>query len=345
MSGKGRSFLRFFGLFLWRLSLPAAVLVAGMAFAGFAYVKQLGDQPGKLAEPTLIIVKPGDGDMAIGWTLWRAGLISDRSHYDYYRWYQKTPFYNGPEFQPKIGEYQLMPEASLEQTLAQISTGLSYQRRLTILEGWRSQDVIAALNEAPMLQGIITRIPPEGSLFPDTYFYSYGMSRADLVQKMTAKMEMQSALIWAERADDLPLQSRDELIILASMIEKETGKAGERGLVASVFENRLRQKMRLQSDPTVAYGLAGDGPLPSRLTRRDLKKQHGWNTYRIKGLPKTPIANPGLAALQAAANPQASDYLYFVADGQGGHFFAKTLDAHNRNVQKYRKTEAYKAQQ
>ena len=344
MAGKSRSFLRFFALFLWRFCVPAAVLVAGALFAGVAYVKQLGDKPSQLAQPSLIIVEPGDGDMAISWALVRAGLIPDITTFTYYRWYQKSPFYDGPSFRPKIGEYQLMPAASLADALALISSGRSYQRRLTIPEGLRTHEVVAALNDAPMLSGIITRIPPEGSLYPETYFYSYGMTRADLLAKMQNEMEIQSALIWAERDPNIPLTSRAELITLASMIEKETGKAGERGLVASVFTNRLRQKMRLQSDPTVAYGLAGDGPLPSRLTRSDLKKQHGWNTYRIRGLPKTPIANPGLAALKAAANPDTSDYLYFVADGQGGHFFAKTLDAHNTNVQKYRKTEAYKAQ-
>ena len=149
-------------------------------------------------------------------------------------------------------------------------------------------------------------------------------------------MEIVLAEIWAERAADLPLKTPKDLLKLASIIEKETGASGEKPLISSVFLNRLQRKMRLQSDPTVSYGLSLNWSLKQTLSRSDLASPHKWNTYRIKGLPKTPIANPGYQALYAAAHPKKTDYLYFVADGEGGHNFAKTLDAHNRNVRQYR---------
>ena len=211
-----------------------------------------------------------------------------------------------------------------------------FQRNLTIIEGWRSFDVMRALNDAEEMSSIILQPPYEGSVFPDTYFYTKDTDRRTLLAQMQAKMEMTLASIWAERATDLPLRTPEDLLKLASIIEKETGVSDEKSLVSSVFMNRLHRKMRLQSDPTVAYGLSLKGPLKQTLTKSDLATSHKWNTYRIRGLPKTPIANPGYQSLYAAAHPKKTDYFYFVADGQGGHNFAKTLDAHNRNVRQYR---------
>ena len=193
-----------------------------------------------------------------------------------------------------------------------------------------------ALNDAEKMNSVILQPPDEGSVFPDTYFYTKGTDRRTLLAQMQAKMEITLAVIWAERAADLPLKNPEDLLKLASIIEKETGASGEKPLVSSVFMNRLQRKMRLQSDPTVSYGLSLRGSLKQTLSKSDLASPHKWNTYRIKGLPKTPIANPGYQALYAAAHPKKTDYLYFVADGGGGHNFAKTLDAHNRNVRKYR---------
>ena len=244
--------------------------------------------------------------------------------------------FSAEEFLPKAGEYEIPAKASLDQVIYILHSGRVFQRKLTIVEGWRSFEVMQALNDAEAMSSIILRPPDEGSVFPDTYFYTKGTDRRTLLAQMQAKMEMTLAEIWAERAPELPLRTPEDLLKLASIIEKETGASGEKALVSSVFVNRLRKKMRLQSDPTVAYGLSLKGPLKQILTKSDLANSHKWNTYRIKGLPKTPIASPGYLALYAAAHPKKTDYLYFVANGRGGHNFSKTLDVHNQNVRHYR---------
>ena len=187
-----------------------------------------------------------------------------------------------------------------------------------------------------MTDDIIT-IPDEGSLFPDTYFYTYGMSRQNIIDRASQKFKVVLADLWATRKENLPLYTPKEAVILASIVEQETTRPKERPLVASVFINRLKSKMPLQSDPTVIYGLEKIGIAPKRLLRKHLRQKHEWNTYMMRGLPKTPISNPGFAAIQSVLNPAKTDYLYFVADGRGGHRFAKTLDEHNKNVRKYRK--------
>jgi len=196
--------------------------------------------------------------------------------------------------------------------------------------------VVGLLADDEMLDGAITSLPAEGSLFPDTYFYSRGDDRVSLLDRMQQQMEMRLAEVWAERAPDLPLSSAEELAVLASIIEKETGLEDERQLVASVFINRLKKNMPLQSDPTVAYGLSVSDRLKTSLSRADLKTPHRWNSYLNKGLPPTAISNPSYASIYAAAHPEKSDYLYFVADAKGGHLFARTLAEHNRNVRIYR---------
>jgi UPF0755 protein len=194
------------------------------------------------------------------------------------------------------------------------------------------------------LDGTIAEIPPDGSLLPDTYHYSYGDKRSEILGRMTKAMDGALAELWAKRAADLPLTSPTEALILASIVEKETGVADERAHVASVFLNRLGKGMRLQSDPTIIYGLfGGEGkPADRPIYQSDLKKDTPYNTYMIKGLPPTPIANPGKDALEAVANPWKTQDLYFVADGTGGHVFAATLDEHNANVRRWRKLEAEK---
>ncbi len=188
------------------------------------------------------------------------------------------------------------------------------------------------------LSGETGPVPPEGSLLPETYHYSWNDDRAALVERMQTGMEVVLAELWPERAEGLPINTPEEAVILASIVEKETGVAEERPLVASVFVNRLKRGMRLQSDPTVVYGLTnGQRPLGRTLTFRDLDRPSPYNTYTNGGLPPGPIANPGRAALEAVLHPAESRYLYFVADGTGGHAFAKTLVEHNRNVAKWRK--------
>ncbi len=218
--------------------------------------------------------------------------------------------------------------------------------RVAVAEGVTSWQVADALRAADFLNGEVEEIPVEGLLAPDSYEVSSGASRTDLLAEMQARQEARLKEAWENRADDLPYSSPEAALIMASIVEKETGVPDERGIVASVFVNRLEQGMRLQTDPTVIYGITGgEGVLGRGLRRSELDAQTPYNTYAIDGLPPTPIANPGLDAIRAAVDPPESDYLYFVADGSGGHAFAETLSAHNENVAKWRALEAERAAQ
>ena len=316
--------------FVKRFTLVCCISLCTLALAGYLYIDVMRANKGPHQEMVLFDVPSGAGLFKIKHDLFKAGVINHPLQF-----HLAVMFLAG-EFVPKAGEYEIPAKASLDQVMYILHSGQVLQRKLTIIEGWRSFDVMQALNDAEKMSSVILQPPDEGSVFPDTYFYTKGTDRRTLLAQMQAKMEMTLAEIWAERAADLPLKAPKDLLKLASIIEKETGASGEKPLVSSVFINRLRKEMRLQSDPTVAYGLSLNGLLKQTLTKSDLASPHKWNTYRIKGLPKTPIANPGYQALYAAAHPKKSDYFYFVADGRGGHNFAKTLDAHNRNVRQYR---------
>ncbi|RKT34581.1 UPF0755 protein [Roseovarius halotolerans] len=213
--------------------------------------------------------------------------------------------------------------------------------RIAVAEGVTSWQIVEGLKAVDVLAGEVTKTPPEGSLAPDSYEVRTGDSRAAVIEKMQAKQEAILNEAWEKRPDDLPVNSPDELLILASIIEKETGVPEERGQVASVFINRLRAGMRLQTDPTVIYGITkGEGVLGRGLRQSELRRATPWNTYVIEGLPPTPIANPGRASIEAAVDPAETDFIFFVADGTGGHAFARTLDEHNRNVARWREIEA-----
>jgi UPF0755 protein len=216
--------------------------------------------------------------------------------------------------------------------------------RVAIAEGATSWQVYTALNAIDALGENATAIPSEGSLAPDSYEFTPGDSVQGVLDRMAAAQVRILDEAWENRADDLPISTKEEALILASIIEKETAVAGERPLVASVFVNRLRQGMRLQTDPTVIYGITGgEGVLGRGLRRSELDRETPYNTYIIPGLPPTPIANPGAAAINAALNPDDSDYIFFVADGTGGHAFAVTLAEHNENVARWRQIEAERA--
>lgn len=218
------------------------------------------------------------------------------------------------------------------------------QYRVVVAEGVTSWQVREALNGLGLLDGTVESIPPEGSLAPDSYMISEGQSASELIVKMQASQQARLAQAWAERSDKAAVSTPEEALILASIIEKETGIAEERFEVASVFTNRLEQGMRLQTDPTVIYGITkGEGVLGRGLRRSELARETPWNTYVITGLPPTPIANPGMESLRAAVNPATTDYVFFVADGTGGHAFAKTLAEHNANVAKWREIEAQRS--
>jgi len=312
------------------------ILLLGLsASAGIYYWHdRMLHAPGPHQEDALIIVEPGSGHKVLRSVLDRSGVLAQIYHYDAAR------LLAGDRFMPKAGEFLLPAKASLSQVLAIINAGFSYQRRLTIVEGLRSADVVRLITALPQLTGDIQTIPDEGSLRPETYFYTHATPREDLINRMQQVQQMALAEAWIERSPDLPYKTPQDALIMASIIEKEAAAGGDRRLVAAVFVNRLKRGMRLQSDPTVQYDAAGSPAEPKPITKAELKTKTPWNTYVISGLPKTPICNPGQESIMAALHPADSDYLYFVSDGKGGLRFAKTLDEHNRNVRLFRKFEA-----
>ena len=236
------------------------------------------------------------------------------------------------------GEFAIPPRASMAETLEIITGGEVVLYGFTIPEGLTSQQIAERLRALPYLAGDIADIPAEGTLWPETYHVPRGTTRAAILAQMQTAQRAELPALWASRQPDLPLNDMNEAVILASIVEKETGIAEERRLVAAVFVNRLRRGMRLQSDPTIIYGLTGGaGALGRPIRRSEIAGKTPYNTYQIDGLPPTPIANPGRAALAAVLDPADSAALYFVADGSGGHVFADTLEAHNRNVQNWRR--------
>ena len=233
-------------------------------------------------------------------------------------------------------------EAPAEYTRVRADRDTRY--RISMAEGVTSWQVVEALKAIDLLEGEVAEIPAEGMLAPDAYEVSPGTQRGAILAQMQEVQSLRLAAAWESREDELPLNSPEELLILASIIEKETGLPDERGQVASVFVNRLNRGMRLQTDPTVIYGVTkGKGILGRGLRQSELRKVTRWNTYVIEGLPITPIANPGKASLEAAGSPDETDFVFFVADGTGGHAFAETLEDHNRNVAEWRKIEAERA--
>ena len=238
----------------------------------------------------------------------------------------------------QAGEFRIPAGASMRQAAEILAYGHPVEHPVTVPEGAGSRQIVAWLRANPLLSGEIAAVPPEGSLLPETYHVQRGSGREALLARMAADMRDTLARLWPRRAAGLPLQSPQEAVILASIVEKETGLERERGKVAAVFLNRLRKGMRLQADPTVIYGLTGGAaPLGRPLSRSDLRDTaNPYNSYRHAGLPPTPICNPGLASLQAVLNPADGDWLYFVADGSGGHAFAASFAEHRRNVAAWR---------
>jgi UPF0755 protein len=220
-----------------------------------------------------------------------------------------------------------------------LQSGKTVVRRLTVVEGLTAVQVLSQIAATEGLVGPLPQSPGEGRMLPETYHFSYGHERSAMVSRMVRAMDETLAELWAGRAPGLPFRTPDEALVLASIIEKETGRDNERARIAAVFVNRLKKGMRLQSDPTVVYALTdGGGPLARPLTRANLEIDHPYNTYVIDGFPPGPITNPGRASIAAALNPAETGELYFVADGNGGHVFAQTLQEHNRNAARWRQT-------
>jgi UPF0755 protein len=236
----------------------------------------------------------------------------------------------------KAGEYALPARASAVDIAVMMREGRSVVRMFTVAEGLTSDEIVRLLNDDPVLTGAISATPAEGSLLPETYRYTYSDSRLSLIARMQKAMQEKINEIWASRESGLPLKSEKEAVTLASIVEKETGKPEERPRIAGVFYNRLRQNMRLQSDPTVIYAITkGKETLDRALTHDDLSYQSPLNTYANDGIPPQPICNPGRAALEAVTHPEHNNFLYFVADGSGGHAFAADLTTHNENINRW----------
>jgi UPF0755 protein len=321
-------------------ALLVVLLIAALAgLVAFNVARQF-ESPGPLASETNLVIPAGMGLKTIARTLTDAGVIRDALTF------RLGVSYHAAARALKAGEYSFPPAASMRQVMEILKRGEIVVHRLTIPEGLTSQEVVALVASSEGLTGDPGLVPKEGSLLPETYYFSWEDERGQLIERMaTAQQELLSEL-WADRDPNLPLASPEEALILASIVEKETAVGSERSLVASVFINRLKRGMRLQSDPTVVYGLTqGQGPLGRALTRKDLNTPSAYNTYLIDGLPPGPIANAGRAALHAVFNPANTGYLYFVADGSGGHAFAETLDEHNRNVAKWRKLQRQQTQE
>jgi UPF0755 protein len=318
------------------LSFLLIVAVAGLF--GVVWGEHRLQEPGPLGADKVLFIAPGTDLPDIIGMLEQEGVIDNPLVLNL------ALLIEGNRARVRAGEYLFRQNASMREVIDTLVSGRQILHSVTIPEGLTSEQVVDRLRDNDFLLGDIREIPQEGSLLPETYKVPRGMSRADLIRRMQEDDKKLVEQIWSRRATDLPLHSPYELVTLASIVEKETGKADERPHVASVFLNRLQKRMRLQSDPTIVYGLVGGkGTLGHSIERSELEKPSPYNTYQIDGLPPGPITNPGRAALEAVANPSRTQDLYFVADGTGGHVFSETLEQHQRNVVRWRQIEKDKA--
>src|SRR6201995_1791475 len=310
------------------------VLMIG-AGGGYFYGRQKLEAPGPLQEDKIVNIPARAGMTDIADTLQREGVIDDN------RWaFIGSVFALKARSELKPGEYLFQKNASLHDVIGTMVEGKVVQHAVTIPEGLTSEQIVARLSDNDIFSGTVREIPREGTVLPETYKFPRGTTREQVIQRMQAAQKRLVAEIWEHRSADVPLKSPEQLVTLASIVEKETGKADERSRVAAVFVNRLQKKMKLQSDPTIIYGLGGGkGTLGRPIKRSEISQQSPYNTYTIDGLPPGPIANPGRASLEAAANPARTRDLFFVAYGTGGHAFSETLDAHQKNVAKLRTIE------
>lgn len=306
------------------------ILLMGSAATVFLYDYAI-NQPLKISEDTLFLVNKGDSLNKIAQSLQDKKLVNDK--YIFILFSKINRIYP----QIKAGEYLFNGEFSVKQIAEKLSSGKVYLRKVTFPEGLTSTEIAKILHKENFLSKDEFAAPAEGSILPETYAYMRGDSPEKIIKQAQKAMQNVLEQAWQERDQNLPLQSKEELLILASIVEKETGIGMERAQVASVFVNRLRLGMLLQTDPTVIYALTnGKEDLNRPLTRKDLSIDSPYNTYKYAGLPPTPICNPGKDAIYAAAHPSETPYLYFVASGNGGHNFAATLSEHNENVRKWR---------
>lgn len=316
------------------------VLLVAMVSAGglTLLVGHLYTKPGPLTVSQTVVIPKGTSSNKIADDLEEEGVVTSR-------WAFMINYLVQSRMRPdqvslKHGEYLFKPGVSIREVIEILSEGKSVQYKVTVPEGLTSQQIVDRLKGEENLSGDVTQIPAEGSLLPETYSIEKGMSRQELLDRMKLKQQQVLARAWERRRKDLPFQTPEEAVIMASIIEKETGRADERERIAGVFVNRLAKSMPLQSDPTILYGIYGGGVQwgkPILQSEKETKNAH--NTYQMRGLPQSPICNPGRPALEAALNPSEHGDLFFVADGTGGHIFSATLKDHNAAVANWRKTE------
>ena len=323
--------------FLFKLVVIGGFLAGVAVFSGMIWLNHETERPGAYQDQIDFTVRSGEGVAQIARRLETQGMIRDA------RIFRLISRLNGTDQSIKAGQYVLQPRLSANEILQKLVEGDVVQLRLTIPEGLTTAQIFRRIAASDLLQGDMPEVrPAEGSLLPDTYIFDAGTSRQALIDRMAAAQTRLLADLWPERQADLPVRSPAEAVILASIVEKETGRAEERPLIAGLFTERLRRGMRLESDPTIIYGVSQGEPLLNRrgerrtLYRSEIDRRTDWNTYQIDGLPKTPICNPGREAIEAVLNPPETDYIFFVADGTGGHKFARTYREHQRNVAAYR---------
>lgn len=323
--------------FLTLTVLAMLVVVGGLFFVASQFYGESTTPP-----DTTFQVQKGDTLSSVSERMANLNLISNRYVFDFGR-----RFLADTQGTLRPGEYTIPPNASMNDILGQLLRGKPILYAITVPEGFTSWQVVQRLNEDKHLIGDIATLPAEGSILPNTYNFNPGNTRQSILDAMQAAMTTQLAAVWEGRSPDLPIETPEQLVVLASIVEKETGLASERPEVAAVFINRLRKGMRLQSDPTIIYGITkGQGSLGRGLKRSEIEAETPYNTYQIDGLPPTPIANPGIDALKAVAHPDDHNYLYFVAKGatpDQGHVFAATYKEHQANVAKFRAIEREQA--
>ncbi len=327
-------FLTFFAVVLLALGGTAYYLVAAV------------DADGPLKEPKLLVVPRNDGTQQIAERLEKDGIVGDKRMFlaGLYALRLASMVPGGRTINLKAGEYEIKPGASIRVLVDTMSEGRSVLMRVTVPEGLTSFQIVERLKGDASLTGDVRELPPEGSLLPETYSLPRGSSRQTLIDMMQAAQKKLIEQLWAERQENLPLKSPAEALVLASVIEKETGRNDERERVAAVFVNRLRKGMKLQSDPTILYGLAlGKVQWGKTIFQSEIQSRTAHNTYVIPALPPTPICNPGRATIEATLKPAATNELFFVADGRGGHVFAETNKQHEANVAKWRQVERERA--
>lgn len=314
------------------VAVLGAVSGAGLFAWGNSEFKADGPRA-RAGGDTLVVLPRGTGLKGIAAKLEAAGVISHA------RIFEIAVRLSGDSTDLKAGEFSIPTLSSMAEVAAILKSGKSILYRITVAEGLTSAQIVRLVTADPVLISNVTIKPGEGALLPETYLFQRGTSRDEILLEMANAMTKALVPLWEDRADELPFDTVEDAVTLASIVEKETAIASERPRIAAVFVNRLNQGMRLQSDPTIIYGLNGGEPLGRGIRLSELRGKTPYNTYVIDGLPPTPIGNPGLAALEAVLNPPKSNEFFFVADGTGGHVFASTNKQHQRNVAKWRRVE------